>query len=246
MGNKNPRILCGCCTYEGKEYILERYIDRIKNLTYENYDILLVDNSKTDDYFNKIKKFNIPIIKSKWDERSKVRLTNAQNLLRDKFLEGDYEYLFNLEQDLIPPKDIIEQLLSHDKDVIGGWYYITNVPRPCLSREWTLIDMKFSPTVPLMIDMSKERLMKCFLGSFGCSLIKRKVLEEIKFKAFAGFSHHADTWFYFDCEKKGFEVWVDTDLLITHFQDYKWGEILNKDREIELEKMKLKLEEGLE
>ena len=85
--------------------------------------------------------------------------------------------------------------------------------------------------------------MKCFLGSFGVSLIKRKVLEEIKFKVYVGFVHHADTWFFFDCEKKGFEVWVDTDLLIPHFQDYKWTEIFDKDQEIEKEKMKLKLEE---
>ena len=235
--------MLACPTYEGKEYVLERFIDRVKSLTYPNLEILFIDNSKEDTYMNKIKSFGMNCIKSKWDERSKIRLTNAQNLMRTKFLEGDYTHLFILEQDLIPPKDIIEKLLEHDKDVVGGWYYITETPRPCLSREWVLVDMKFFPKPPLLIDMSKERLMKCFLGSFGVSLIKRKVIEEIKFKCYVGFVHHADTWFYFDCEKKGFEVWTDTDLLIPHFQDYKWGEILDKDKLIEEEKMKLKLEE---
>ena len=240
------KVMIGIPTYEGKGYILERFVDRVKSLTYSNYEVLFIDNSKTDDYMNKIKSLGMNCIKSTWNEQSKIRLTNAQNLMRTKFLEGDYTHLFILEQDLIPPKDIIEQLIEHDKDVVGGWYYITQVPRPCLSREWTLVDMKFFQKSPLMIELAKERLIKCFSGSFGCSLIKRKVIEEIKFKVYRHFSHHSDTWFYFDCEKKGFEVWVDTDLLIPHFQDYKWGEILNKDKRIDEEKMKLKLAEGLE
>lgn len=241
-----PKVLLVCPTYGGKGYVLGRYVDRIKNLTYPNYEILMIDNSQGEEYFNKIKSLGVNVLKGKWDERSKIRLTNSQNLLRDKFLEGDYEYMFMLEQDLIPPTDIIEKLMFHNKDVVGGWYYITSSPRPCLSREWTLIDMKFSPVPPLMIDMSKERLMKCFLGSFGCTLIKRKVLEKIRFKVYHKFIQHADTWFYFDCEKNGFEVYTDTDLLIPHFQDYKWDDILKKDDEIEEEKMKLKLEEGLD
>ena len=242
----NPKILVGVCTYSGKEYILERFIDRIKNLTYDNYDILFVDNSKDDDYFNKIKSFGVPVIKSKWNEQSKIRLTNAQNLLRQEVLDKGYDYLFNLEQDLIPPVDIIEKLLEHKKEVISGWYYITQSPRPCLSQTWQLIDMQFALRPPLMTAMAKERLMKCFLGSFGCSLIHRSVLEKIKFKVYRIFTQHADTWFYFDCDKLGIEVWTDTDLLIPHFQDFKWKEILENDKLIELESMKLKLEEGLD
>ena len=183
------------------------------------------------------------VLRSTWDEQSKIRLTNAQNLMRKKFLEGDYTHLFILEQDLIPPKDIIEQLLKHDKDVVGGWYYISEVPRPCVSREWMLIDMKFFPRPPFMIDMAKEKLMKCFLGSFGCCLIKKHVLEKIKFKAYRIYSQHADTWFYFDCDRLKIGVYVDTDLLIPHFQDYQWKDILEKDKEIDVEKMKLELED---
>lgn len=240
---KLPKILVCVPTYSGKGYILDRFVARLKEFTYSNYDILIVDNSEGDEYFNRIKSLGVPVEKSKWNEQSKIRLTNAQNLMRKRFLEGDYSHMFSLEQDLIPPKDIIEQLLAHDKDVVGGWYYITSIPRPCVSQEWTLIDMKFCQKPPLLINMATERLMKCFSASFGVSLIKRKVIEEIKFKVYTGFSHHSDTWFYFDCEKKGFEVWIDTDLLIPHFQDYQWGKILSKDKELDEEKMKLKLED---
>jgi hypothetical protein len=106
--------------------------------------------------------------------------------------------------------------------------------------------MKLAQKQPLMTELAKDRLFKAFSGSFGCSLIKKEVLEKIKFKVFAGFNHHSDTWFYFDCEREGFEVFVDTDLLIPHFQDYQWENILNRDKEIEQDIMKLKLEEGLD
>jgi len=245
MSSKFPKVLLACPTYEGKGYILERFVERIKSLTYSNLDILFVDNSKGKKYFNKIKKLGIPVEKGEWNEQSKIRLTNSQNQLRDRFLEGDYDYFFSLEQDLIPPKDIIEQLIAHDKDVVGGWYYITDVPRPCLSREWKLVDMQFSHTTPVLEDMAKEKLMKCFLASWGCCLIKRKVLEKIKMKVYQTFSQHSDTWFYFDCEKNNFDVYVDTDLLIPHFQDYEWDKILKNDKVIEKEKIKLKLEVGL-
>jgi cellulose synthase/poly-beta-1,6-N-acetylglucosamine synthase-like glycosyltransferase len=242
MKTKLPRILIGCPTYSGKEYCIERYIDRVKNLTYKNYDILLIDNSKGNKFFNKIKKLKVPVIKGTWNEQSKIRLTNSQNKLREICLKKGYEYMMMLESDLIPPKDIIEQLLSHKKLVVSGWYYITSTPRPCLSQTWELVDMKFKPKIPLLTEMSKQRLMKVFMGSFGCSLIHRSVLEQIKFKVFKTFSHHADTWFYFDCEKLNIPVFVDTDLLVPHFQDYQWDKILNKDKLIETESMRLKLE----
>lgn len=242
----NGKVLVCCPTYSGKDYVFDRYIERVKSLTYKNYDILIVDTSKDDSYFEKLKTYDIKVLKGKWDERSKIRMTNAQNMIREELLKGDYTHMLMLESDLIPPKDIIEQLMEHDKSVVSGWYYITKEPRPCLSREWTLVDMKFAQKEPLLVELAKERLYKVFSGSFGCSLIKREVLEKIKFKVFAGFSHHSDTWFYFDCEREGFEVYVDTDLLIPHFQDYKWGDILSRDKEIEMELMKLKLEDGLD
>ena len=245
MEKKLPKVLLACPTYEGKGYILERFVKRIKELTYSNYDILFVDNSKGDKYFNKIKKLGIPVEKGKWDEQSKIRLTNAQNQLREKFLEGNYDYFFSLEQDIIPPKDIIEQLIAYDKDIVGGWYYITKVPRPCLCREWRLVDMKFCPKPFSLEELGKEKLMKCFSASWGCCLVKRKVLEKIRFKVYRTFAQHSDTWFYFDCEKNNFEVYVDIDLLVPHFQDYKWKEILSNDVEIEKDLIKMKLEDGI-
>ncbi|MBW2978931.1 hypothetical protein KY304_02365, partial [Candidatus Woesearchaeota archaeon] len=65
MNTKNPKILIACPTYQGKEYCLDKYINALKSLTYQNKDILFVDNSKTHDYFNKIKSKRFAVIKDK-------------------------------------------------------------------------------------------------------------------------------------------------------------------------------------
>jgi len=227
----NPKILLSCPIYDGKEYITERYLKRIKELTYDNYDILLVDTSKTTDFAKKLKEKGFNVIKLKYEENSKIALCNARNYIREYVLNNNYDYFFSLEQDLIPPKDIIEQLLSHNKEVVGGWYYICQFPntRPCLSREWTMIDMKFTPKPPIMEELGQTELMKVFLGSFGCCLIRRDVLEKISFKILLTFPHHDDTWFYFDCDKNKIGVYIDTNLLIPHFQDYKWKDIFDNN-----------------
>ena len=40
-----PKVLVGAPNNLRKEYILERYINRLKELTYPNYEIVLADNS---------------------------------------------------------------------------------------------------------------------------------------------------------------------------------------------------------
>lgn len=236
-----PKILLACPIYDEKDYIIERYISRIKELTYQNYDILLVDNSKTTKFAKKVKAMGVNVVKLKWDLNSKKRLANSRNYIRDYVLENKYDYFFSLECDLIPPKDIIEQLLAHDKKVVGGWYYICDSPhtRPCVVKEWTLVDMKFA-FKSVAEDMSKYKLLKVSQGSFGCCLIHKSVLEQIKFRTYITLPHHDDTWFYFDCERKEIEVWVDTDILIPHFQDYKWEKIGKTNTRDDYDKLRLK------
>ena len=38
----------------------------------------------------------------------------------------DYDYFLSLEQDVIPPKDIIEQMLKSEKKIITGVYFNHN------------------------------------------------------------------------------------------------------------------------
>ena len=59
----NPKILLGCPISDYHDYCTEEFIGSIKNLTYNNYDILLIDNSKDDRFFNSIKD-KVPVIRA--------------------------------------------------------------------------------------------------------------------------------------------------------------------------------------
>ena len=116
------KVLVGCPTSEHKEYCLGEYIKGIRALTYPYVDILLVENSKDNVYFEKLSKL-FPTIKGPWNDGARQRIVDSRNILRKKVLNGDYDYFFSLEQDIVPPKDAIERLLSHGKKIISGIYY---------------------------------------------------------------------------------------------------------------------------
>ena len=49
---------------------------------------------------------------------------------------------------------------------------------------------------------------------FGACLIKRNVLERIKFRYDV---LHADTYFHEDCKRLGYTTWVDTSIVCRHY-----------------------------
>jgi len=120
---KHPKILLGCPVSEYHSYCTKDYISAIAHLTYTNYDILLADNSKTNSFFRFLEKQQgIKVIKSEYDENPRERIINSRNILRQHALDNNYDYFFSLEQDIIPPKDVLEILTSHKKDIISGIY----------------------------------------------------------------------------------------------------------------------------
>lgn len=122
--DRNPSVLVGAPVSDYHEYCTEDYIKAIKNLAYKNYDILLADNSRTKDFSEKLKSMGIEVVRAAWEHKDpRKRIVACRNLLRERALQGGYDYLFSLEQDVIPPSDVLERLLRHGKPVISGVYY---------------------------------------------------------------------------------------------------------------------------
>lgn len=111
-----PKVLVTCPTYDGKEYCWQKWIDMAKSLTYPNYDILVVDNSKTEDFYNKYKD-QIPMIHLTFgpDEKDDgmYRVCRSMAEVQRHFLKGGYDYWMNIEADNIPPPNVIEELMKY-------------------------------------------------------------------------------------------------------------------------------------
>ena len=190
-------------------------------------DILLVDNSKDENAHLIVKDFNpdIEVVYSPFGGTTRKSQCDAYNLIRQRFLDGDYDYLMVIESDLIPHESIIEDLMANNKDICGAVYFIhgedqvtEEAPKggvPCVTTgkfPWNGACFRES-----FMDWSeingelRETMGGCGLG---CTLIKRKVLEEIEFR---WDTCHADTYFHRDAHRKGFSTWVDTRFIIPHY-----------------------------
>lgn len=215
-----PKVLVS--RYCFKQYSLTSAVgqDSIKSLTYKNYNILLVDNSADSNYSEKIKSLGLPVLKDIRLEDVKERITHSRNIIRKKVLEENYDYFLSLEQDVIPPKDVIERLLKHQKDIVSGVYYTIykingkKVTRPLL---WAAVDndqeMRFMGT-EAKEGLTNPKLVEIKASGLGCILISRKVLEKIEFKSTK--DTFDDIPFCLDAAKTGFKLYADTGVHCKH------------------------------
>ena len=180
----NPKILVGCPTYDGKGYCLNTYLQACKSLTYQNKQFLFVDNSKEDEYQKRIveKEFETLRVLPMSETTTRQIVANCRNLIRKKALDEEFEYFLSLEQDVIPPQNIIEQLLKHSKKIVAGVYYTIyrfegqQKMRPLMWKEVNNARMAF------MTEESKSgKLLEVRATGLGCMLIHREVLEKLKF-----------------------------------------------------------------
>ena len=118
----NKKILVGCPVSDYHQYCTEKYLKALNSLSYKNHNILLVDNSKENNFHKSLVKRGINIIRIPFKKNPRQRIVNSRNILRQYMLDNSYDYFLSLEQDIIPPNDIIEKALSHKKDILTGVY----------------------------------------------------------------------------------------------------------------------------
>ncbi len=213
-----PKVLVGCPTSNHKGYCLEAYANAVKSLTYKNYDILLVDNSEDSTYIEKIKKEGLPVVKGPYHEGARDRIVSSRNILREETIKG-YDYFLSLEQDVIPPKNIIESLLKHNKKITTGIYFANNLlPNGSIALiplVYKLIDDKTLTMRPLTEDeVFKDQLIEVVSCGLGCVLIHKSVLEKIKFRY--DLNSFDDRWFCKDAYDLNIPIYADTSIRCKH------------------------------
>lgn len=222
------KILIGVTCHDSKQYVIDLFIKSIRNLDYEA-DIVFVDNSKEVSYSDYIRNEGFEVILSNNKSDSTYeRLKDAYNVLRSYFLEKDYTHLMVIEQDVIVPKDTIQRLLNHKKDIVSGLYYLKDLPcvmvgevkdvPPGREREF-----RFEKKAYFYDFIDKKKLngdlIEIFAAGLGCCLIKKEVLEKIEFRIDRNgniFKGHNDMAFHFDCRAKGYQVFLDSSIECEH------------------------------
>ena len=242
---KNPKVLVASPTYKGMKYCQNEFFKAIKSLTYPLYDILIIENSEDNEYFNELKQQKgIILIKDNSPEKNKMlRLISSRNKIIDYALENNYDYIFMMDFDVIPPENIIQELLKCNKDIVSGWYdnyFVINGKTKLLPVVWMPItkqefenmkkQVNFSSSVKSHLDlkshMTKEqaesnKLLKVLFPSAGCMLISKKVFRKIRYNLldtqnWGNVKTTDDIYFITKAREQGFESYCYTKLKCEH------------------------------
>lgn len=220
-----------------KSYCLYDWLDHIKQLTYPDLEIFLVDNSPTPEFSKKIASLGFNCV---WGDpkgrETRYFMMESNERCRIKFLSGDYDMLFSLECDMFPPKDIIQRLLVHDKDVCGTTYwtfhgYESQLQLWAIDILHTDYEKHKKEAKSRLMTFSEAQLFmdgRCkpiYANGIGCTLIKRWVLEKIHFRIDPLDVGHADSFFHQDLWLNGIENYVDTSIIPLH-RNSNWNTIL--------------------
>jgi len=226
---KQPKVLLGCPTYAGKNYCVERWMERAKNLNYTNYDILIVDN--TDDGGKNAQwlrdKFGVRVIHHYENKQTLFTLmTTCLNKVRDVVLKEGYEYFFSLEADVIPPENIIPTLMNLQKPIVSamyrigppGWEFpllqIMETTKEGGGKAEAYARQMFWHEMFHYIDGEVKPIFACGIG---CTLMHRALLEAVPFREDEKNPFvYADSIFYLDLWNKNIENLVHTGILCKH------------------------------
>ncbi len=216
-----PKVLVGAPVCNLYEYCFDEFLENIKNLTYSNYKILLVDNSKEEDFFNKIKS-KVNIIRIPYFEKMRDRVTIAHDELRKYALKENFDYLLVLDQDIIPPRNIIEQLMQHKKDAISALYFghhEVNGENKIMPFAWSFISREGTwGKVGYITDVAIQGndLIEIAFSGMGCVLLSKKILKKIKFRYDESIDAWDDRWLGYDIYKEGFKFYLDPRIKCKH------------------------------
>jgi len=216
------KILVGCPTSDHKAYCLKEYLQAVNGLTYKNYNVLIVDNSKSSAYSKKIKSLGFNAIKDDYKESARERIVSSRNILREKAIER-YDYLLSLEQDVIPPKDMIEKLLRHKKEITTGVYFTykkIDGNKTIIPLLWLIDNGEVRNLTE--DEVMEEKIIDVEGAGLGCMLISSKVLEKVKFRYEKKSQAFDDMWFCKDAKEKGYRIIADTSVKCKHLIE-KWS-----------------------
>ena len=223
----NPKVLIGCVTYHKHKYCIEPFLKAIKEVDYDNYDLVIVDNSEDEDnYFNFLKNKKINTIKDNIKGIGRVKIASGREILRKK--ANDYDYFLLLDQDVIIPKNIIKELISNKKDVISSLYF-SRVQKNNIIKTIPIayIDTDIPGKVTHLSNKEaiKDQIIKIRACGGGCLFLNKKAISQLDFKIPLDTKCGEDIFFCIEAYKKGFEIYLNTKVKCKHLinqQKNKW------------------------
>lgn len=141
-----------------------------------------------------------------------------RNVIVKAFLETNCDYLVMIDSDNPPPKNLLD-LVELDKDVIGLPTPI-NMSSQIPDIRWNIFDEN-----GITVKFQGQGLEEVNMIGSGVMIIKRKVLEEVKYPFTTVRNEEdirivgTDAAFCKKCKEQGFKIWTHWDYCCGHYKD---------------------------
>ncbi|MGM5488793.1 MAG: hypothetical protein ACQESG_07635 [Nanobdellota archaeon] len=222
---ESPKVLVGCVTDSSYRYVIDDYIAAIKNLDYPNGGLVMVDTSRDDSLYAYLRETGVPVIRGTYASDLRKRLVDGRNMLRSYALSKGFDYLLSLEQDFIIGTDGLKRLVGHGKPVVSA-FYKKQVP-VVLENENGLKRARVALPLFRFAAGEKQRqakseeiqgkgLMEVAAAGLGCLLIHADVLGQVPFRYEEESQAFDDIHFCTDVRQKGYSIFVDGDVEVSH------------------------------
>ena len=153
------------------------------------------------------------------------QIDQIRNLIAHWMVNGNYDYLFSVDSDIVLPPDTLVKMLNHDKDLISGVYiqrfHDKQTPELYRSNEHGGV------THLNLNQICNGELINIDGCGFGCVLVKKHVFTSIPYPHFVYHSaiDHKNTIsedvdFCRKVREKGFQMFADTSIICKHIGSY--------------------------
>jgi hypothetical protein len=191
----NPKILVAVPYHHNKKYSLNRLMDKVQNLTYKNIEVVM-----------------------RWDlgeYGGKDNVKKQREFFRKMSILQGYDYLFFMGVDTIPPDDVLERLLSHDKLIVGGVYWgrhdaANGKPEGAVAWIHALTPEEQNKTFSTMNNLFEVDGM-----GMDCVLFHRNILERISWLSWE--QNDDDYPFYDRALQLGVKTFLDSNVQCKHY-----------------------------
>ena len=214
-----PPIMIGVPICQSAEKYLSQFLEGIEKLNYPRFELVFSDNSGSDTFREKLRQVpNATVLEREPTDNANENILSSMVQLRGHFMDKGYlNSLLILESDIVPQPDTLNVLVNEDKEIIGCPYYLSKdmmminlfepwgEPKSIIPEDY----IRFYQSLPLM------RVWNC---GFGCTLIKRHILENYEFHLKKTDWRCVDSVFSEDmCERK-IPVYCKTNHLVRHLR----------------------------
>lgn len=152
-----------------------------------------------------------------YGDDGRANILHQYRRARRLFLVSDCDAMLFVEADIIPPADALLKLAALNADVAYGvycfragrkqWPYATPINIFSDDHAGPLRDKQLAAALA-------RKTVRCGGAGFGCTLIKRPILERFDFRLEG--TAHCDTWFTQDVFSSGAVMMADMSVICGH------------------------------